>query len=355
MSLSSQVNDLAARLATEFNSVRGELSNAGASVTISETAPTGDEKTWFNSTNGTFYVKYDSTWVAVSGPAGPQGEPGPQGETGPQGPTGLTGATGPTGPTGPAATAPLTLSQSSNNENHPLTISSANQQTAGNGYSDMIKLTNAKSGATNPHKFLRLSDNGTLQVLNSSYSAALLSITDGGLTTIQQASGVSNNTPTANAISLNAHSYVFDDGNLHINANDGAIWINSNSASAVQINTQGTASGGGLIVGGNITSSNIGDSGWQVVSSFANNYSGANVAYRKINNVVYLRGRVNGGTSGAGAFTLPSDYRPSTVEWVIPVQQYGTANISYVTIGTDGVVVPNSNAAWLGSVVFPVG
>lgn len=352
MSLSSNVNSLATRVATEFKTVRTEIANAGASVTISETAPTGDEKTWFNSTNGTFYVKYDSTWVAVSGPAGPQGEVG---ETGPEGPTGPTGPTGETGPTGPAASAPLTLTQSSNNASHPLTISSANQQTGGSGYTDMIKLTNSKSGATNPHKFVRLSDSGTLQILNSAYSSALLSITDGGLTTIQQASGVNNNTPTANAISLNNHSFVFDDGNLHINANDGAIWINSNSGSPVQINTQGTASGGGLVVGGSISADNLGDTGWNEVTSTSNNYSAANsVGYRKVNGVVYLRGAVHGGTANSSAFNLPVGYRPS-IDVVVPCQKFGTSGLDYLTILTNGNVIPNSTAAWLSSAVFPIG
>jgi hypothetical protein len=78
------------------------------------------------------------------------------------------------------------------------------------------------------------------------------------------------------------------------------------------------------------------------------------VAYRKINNVVYLRGSVNGGTAGAGAFTLTSGYRPG-IGGVYSVQQYGTANMNYITIGSDGVLAPNGSAAWLSGVQFPVG
>ena len=97
------------------------------------------------------------------------------------------------------------------------------------------------------------------------------------------------------------------------------------------------------------------DSGWIAVSSLANNFTSPTaVAYRKLNNVVYLRGNLFGGTAGTGAFTLPVGYRPS-VEVVVPVQKYGTANLDYITIGTNGVVLPNSTAAWLSSVIFVVG
>lgn len=256
---------------------------------------------------------------------------------------------------GLVSSGPIAISQASNNANQPLYISSANRNQSGNGYVDIMKLTNSASGATNGHKYFRISDTGTLEILNNGYTAPILSITDGGFTTIQQASGVASNTPTANAISFNNHSYIFDDGNMHINANTGSIWINSNDAQPLQVNTQGTASGGGMIVGGKITSDNTGDSGWISISSFTNSYSGgSSQAYRKLNNVVYLRGRVSGGTANATAFNLPAGYRPS-VDVVIPVQKYGTSNVDYVTIYTTGDVVPNGGAAWLSSVMFPVG
>ena len=97
------------------------------------------------------------------------------------------------------------------------------------------------------------------------------------------------------------------------------------------------------------------DSGWNSVSSLFNNFSAVqSVAYRKINGIVYMRGNVTGGTPGAGAFTLPDGYRPAA-GLVIPAQQYGTANIAYVTVGTDGVVAPSQSSAWLSSIMFPVG
>lgn len=91
MSLSTNVSDLAARIATEFNTLRSE---AGPTpVTISDTAPVDNSSFWYNSSNGVLYVKYDSTWVdatpAVEGPQGPQGDPGKftASETAPTSPT----------------------------------------------------------------------------------------------------------------------------------------------------------------------------------------------------------------------------------------------------------------------------
>jgi hypothetical protein len=106
---------------------------------------------------------------------------------------------------------------------------------------------------------------------------------------------------------------------------------------------------------GTINGSTLGDSGWIAVTSFANNFTApTSVAYRKINNVVYMRGNLFEGTSNTTAFTLPEQYRPS-IDVVVPVQKFGTSVNDYVTVYTDGRVTPNSTAAWLSNVVFPVG
>lgn len=196
-------------------------STKGSTYSVQETAPSGPSvgDIWFNSATGKTFVYYDSFWVepgqnnvgptgptgptgsigptgptgatgltgadsTVPGPTGPTGATGVQGPTGPTGATGLTGTTGPTGPTGPSASAPLSLTQASNNASYPLTISSANQQGGGTGYSDIIKLINSKSGATNINKFLRLSDAGNLEIVNSAYSAGLFVLTDAGVLTV---------------------------------------------------------------------------------------------------------------------------------------------------------------------------
>ena len=189
-----------------------------------------------------------------------------------------------------------TISLTTTTDTDPLTIQSKNLH-GGTGFAGFITFENTTSGSTNTKKYLRMNSTGGIEIINSAYTANIFTLEDNG-----------------NLTGLN-----------NITAN------------------------------GTVSATNIGDSGWQTVSSFSNGYSGANVAYRKINNVVYLRGRVNGGTANAGAFTLPSGYRPSTSEAVFPVQQYGTSSINYVTIGTDGVVVPNGSSAWLHSAVFPIG
>lgn len=78
MTLSSNVNDLAARIATEFNTLRA--AGGAVPVTISDTAPTDNSYFWYNSVNGVLYIKYDGFWVDVTptieGPTGPQGAPG---------------------------------------------------------------------------------------------------------------------------------------------------------------------------------------------------------------------------------------------------------------------------------------
>lgn len=192
---------------------------------------------------------------------------------------------------GLATSAPLTLSQSGNHSSYPLTISSANEQDGGAGYVDILKLINSKSGATNPAKHIRLNSTGGLEIVNDAYSTTIFAITDSGA-----------------------------------------------------VSTSGA-----------INSATIGDTGWTNVSSFSNSFvSGGNTpGYRKINGVVYLRGNIGGGTANTTAFILPVGYRPTT-DFVIVTQQLGTANLDYVTIYTDGRVVPNATSTWLTGITFPI-
>ena len=97
------------------------------------------------------------------------------------------------------------------------------------------------------------------------------------------------------------------------------------------------------------------DSGWIAVSSFTNSFVvGAAVAYRKLNGIVYLRGSVQSGTPANAAFTLPTGYRPSETS-VFAIQQYGLTTNNYITINTDGTVVPQTASAWLNNAVYPIG
>lgn len=64
--------------------------------------------------------------------------------------------------------------------------------------------------------------------------------------------------------------------------------------------------------------------------------------YRKIGDIVYLRGNVSSGAIGQIAFTLPVGFRP-------PLQLYWTSIVAggtmgYIVIGTTGTVVLNGPA-----------
>jgi len=60
-----------------------------------------------------------------------------------------------------------------------ITVNAANTQ-GGTGYADFLKATNTSGGATNPNKSFRLSSTGAVEIINSAYSATILSLSDTG-------------------------------------------------------------------------------------------------------------------------------------------------------------------------------
>jgi hypothetical protein len=58
-------------------------------------------------------------------------------------------------------------------------LTAANTQ-GGTGYADFLKVTNSSGGATNSSKTFRLNSTGSIEIINSVYSATLMSITDTG-------------------------------------------------------------------------------------------------------------------------------------------------------------------------------
>ncbi len=107
------------------------------------------------------------------------------------------------------------------------------------------------------------------------------------------------------------------------------------------------------VINGNLDSTNIAalvDSGWTAVS-FAGGWSGSDVKYRKIGNLVRLQGLATPGAGGT-IFTLPSGYRPQVVG-LFPVQTSTPGTFTYVQVGTDGVVGAGSvTAVYLTPVSF---
>ena len=60
-----------------------------------------------------------------------------------------------------------------------LQITSANTE-GGFGYADFLRISNGSGGATNPNKTFRLNSTGSLEIINSAYSATLLTLTNAG-------------------------------------------------------------------------------------------------------------------------------------------------------------------------------
>ena len=199
-------------------------------------------------------------------------------------------------------------------------------------------------------------------ITTSGLVTAVSGITMSGQLKLPAATSVVSGIPGSNTINLNNSTFIFDDGNTHITSSGNTIWLNTNSSADVQVNTQSPSTGGLqvggriLSVSGTVTGSNLsGDSGW-INPTLGNSFSvagGNTVSYRLLNNVVYLRGALTGGTAGASAFTLPVGYRPAAAS-NFANQIYGTGTFCYITVNADGTVVPNNSAAWLSSCIFPI-
>ena len=63
--------------------------------------------------------------------------------------------------------------------NTAMLVQAANTK-GGTGYADVLQLTNLSGGATQANKFIRLTSIGELQVINSAYQIASMSLTDAG-------------------------------------------------------------------------------------------------------------------------------------------------------------------------------
>ena len=111
---------------------------------------------------------------------------------------------------------------------------------AGNYYNDFIRVVGGNGIAS---MYLRANYTGGIEFLNSPYTATTLTVSQSGMIGLKQTTVQTNNIPSNNAISFNGHSYINDDGNLHITASDGSIWINTNSSSDIVLNGQNSSGG----------------------------------------------------------------------------------------------------------------
>jgi hypothetical protein len=160
----------------------------------------------------------------------------------------------------------------------------------GVGYMDFLKVVNNWSGATNPNKWLRVNQTGSLEFLNSAYSAQTFSIADNGIVTISSPASVTSNSATNNALNIGTKGQLFDDGNLHIHASTGSVWINSLDGSAIRLGTQ-TNSGNSTVI---VDTTTVGHSFFTKIQSAFNAAFGTEVTMDN------LKVRINGTGGSAG-------------------------------------------------------
>lgn len=128
----------------------------------------------------------------------------------------------------------------------------------GAAYIDFLQVTNSTGSATNPNKYFRVDNTGTLQVLNSAYTAGILSLTDGGLLSVGggNPASSSNQDATTNYLTFNNNnSQIYDDGNMHIHSRTSGqtMWINTNGGQLnllTQVPVNGGVTGSGVAIGG---------------------------------------------------------------------------------------------------------
>jgi hypothetical protein len=120
----------------------------------------------------------------------------------------------------------------------------------GNGYTDFLQVINNATGATNTSKWFRVNSTGGLEILNSTYTSAILSIADNGILGVagNNTATTTSNDGTSNYLSFNNNnSQIYDDGNFHIHSRavGGVLWINSNGG-GINIGTQSPTSTGSI-------------------------------------------------------------------------------------------------------------
>jgi hypothetical protein len=84
-----------------------------------------------------------------------------------------------------------------------LTITASN--TNSGGYADFLRVTNSSTGATFPNKSFRLTNGGILEIINSAYSASLMSLTDTGDFSVNGKISI-NGAPAVNGPAFSAYT-----------------------------------------------------------------------------------------------------------------------------------------------------
>lgn len=119
----------------------------------------------------------------------------------------------------------------------------------GTGYMDFLRVANNWSAATNTDKWFRTNITGGLEILNSSYTSVILSLTDNGILSIGggNPAAATSQDATSNYITFNNNNtQIYDDGNTHIHSRGSgqAMWINTNGGQLNLLTQSPTATGG---------------------------------------------------------------------------------------------------------------
>ena len=210
---------------------------------------------------------------------------------------------------------------------YALQLTAANT-VGGTSYADFLRVTNTSGGVTSPNKSFRVNNIGTLEVINSAYTATLMGISDSGQLSLAGA-GSANNDPTTNFLSFNNNGFaIYDDGNPHIHAraNGASMWINTNNG-AIILGNQGVFSGAApasaILIGSSTT-----------VKAYTSIYGSKSYT---VSNYGYLAqsgaGQIPGGSGTvpyslycdnriqAAEFDATSDERAKDIQGTIPLDQ----------------------------------
>ena len=146
----------------------------------------------------------------------------------------------------------------------------------GIGYLDFLKLQNTYSAATNPNKFLRLDNAGTIQIINSAYSNNIFNLTDAGDLTVPG--------------KLTMSTGVFWSNGAAYSSGGGGSTSPGGANTMVQFNNSGSFAGATYLQY-NITSGNL-------VSNSTTTSTSTTTGALVISGGVGIGGNINGGSNG---------------------------------------------------------
>jgi hypothetical protein len=160
----------------------------------------------------------------------------------------------------------------------------------GADFVDFIRVTNTLVGATNINKTIRVNREGAIEFINSAYTAQTFNIADNGLVYITGPASTNTNNATNNALNIGTTGQLFDDGNFHIHAKSGNLWLNALDGGDIRLGTQTNKLNSSVIVDTTIVGH----------SFFTKVQSGFNVAFGTEISMDNLKVRINGtgGSSG---------------------------------------------------------